>query len=108
GDGVAEVTLAYRLLCHGGVDADNITVVVLAGKEKYVLFGKDRVQIAPDKWIGGDIKKTSGPKKLAAQAKQTFEAIVKRCRPRPRPAAPPPPARRRAAPPARRRGSRPG
>ena len=52
-DGVAEVTVPYKMFCGGGVDSDTVKIILRQGAEKYALRGESLVRIPGQDSFGG-------------------------------------------------------
>jgi hypothetical protein len=55
-DGVAEVTVPYKMFCGGGVDSDTVKIILRQGTEKYALRGESLVRIPGQESFGGAYK----------------------------------------------------
>lgn len=55
-DGVAEVTVPYKMFCGGGVDSDTVKIILRQGAEKYALRGESLVRIPGQESFGGAYK----------------------------------------------------
>lgn len=60
-NGIAEVWLMYKTVCHGDVSPSNMKVIMYEGQKKYAMRGENKVQIGSDdndkaSFIGGEFK----------------------------------------------------
>jgi hypothetical protein len=55
-DGIAEVTVPYKMFCGGGVDSDIIKVILRQGSEKYAVRGESLVRLRGQDSFGGSYK----------------------------------------------------
>lgn len=55
-DGVAELTFAYRTGCASDVSPVTLKLLLLEGKQKYIVRGSTRVDVGPGERVGGDKK----------------------------------------------------
>ncbi|MQA18138.1 hypothetical protein GEV01_01285 [Rugamonas sp. FT103W] len=54
GDGKAEVTIPYKLLCDGGIDSYTIKVILREGANKLAICGNSLVKIPGQEPFGGE------------------------------------------------------
>jgi len=54
GDGVYELTFAYRLACRGDVSPATLKVVMLEQRDKYIIRGSDLVDVGEGAPVGGE------------------------------------------------------
>jgi hypothetical protein len=52
-DGVAEITVPYKMFCGGGIDSATIKIIMRQGSEKYALRGDSLVRILGQRGFGG-------------------------------------------------------
>ncbi|MDR3697972.1 M949_RS01915 family surface polysaccharide biosynthesis protein [Mucilaginibacter sp.] len=76
-DGKAEVWLMYKTVCHGDVSPGEMKIIMHEGNRKYAMRGTNRVNIADNKYDGGeyafdDTFKT-GPKTFRDYAQQLWK-----------------------------------
>jgi hypothetical protein len=55
-DGVAEVWLMYKLVCHGDVSPCDMKIIMYQGQQKYAMRGQNKVQVSDNEFYGGDYK----------------------------------------------------
>ena len=55
-DGVAEVWLMYKTVCHGDISPSNMKIIMYQGQQKYAMRGRNKVQISDKESVGGDYK----------------------------------------------------
>jgi hypothetical protein len=80
GDGLAELTFAYRTACKGDVSPDTLKLLLLRDGEKWILRGDDRIEVEPGRRVGGTFKPDPPPPKWPAEflahAKKTWAKIL--------------------------------
>ncbi|WP_136667995.1 M949_RS01915 family surface polysaccharide biosynthesis protein [Flavobacterium sp. H122] len=47
-NGIAEIWLMYKTVCHGDVSPSNMKIIMYEGKQKYAMRGENKVQIGVD------------------------------------------------------------
>jgi len=60
-NGIAEVWLMYKTICHGDVSPSNMKIIMYEGNNKYAMRGENKVQVGSDvndkaSFIGGEYK----------------------------------------------------
>lgn len=60
-NGIAEVWLMYKTVCHGDVSPSNMKIIMYEGNNKYAMRGENKVQVGSDvndkaSFIGGEYK----------------------------------------------------
>jgi len=60
-NGIAEVWLMYKTVCHGDVSPSNMKIIMYEGNNKYAMRGENKVQVGSDvndkaSFIGGEFK----------------------------------------------------
>lgn len=60
-DGVAEIWLMYRKVCHGDVSPFDMKIIMYQGRQKFAIRGQNKVYVSTDKngkeeYAGGDYK----------------------------------------------------
>lgn len=53
-NGIAEVWLMYKKVCHGDVSPCEMKIIMYEGKQKYAMRGENKVQFSQNESIGGD------------------------------------------------------
>ena len=76
-DGIAEVWLMYKTVCHGDVSPSDMKIIMYQGLHKFAMRGKNKVKISDRDYIGGEYKFdtafSSGPKEFLDFAKQLWQ-----------------------------------
>lgn len=55
-DGIKEVWLMYRKVCHGDVSPLEMKIIMYEGVQKYAMRGHNKVKISANEYYGGDYK----------------------------------------------------
>lgn len=53
-DGVAEIWLLYKTVCHGDVSPSNMKIIMYQGQQKFAMRGRNKVEYAAGKFEGGE------------------------------------------------------
>ena len=53
-DGVGEVWLMYKTVCHGDVSPSDMKIIMYQGQQKFAMRGKNKVQISEKEYEGGN------------------------------------------------------
>jgi hypothetical protein len=53
-DGVAEVWLMYKTICHGDVSPCDMKIIMYQGQQKYAMRGHNKVRVSDKEFDGGD------------------------------------------------------
>jgi hypothetical protein len=79
-DGVAEVWLMYKTVCHGDVSPCQMKIIMYQAQQKFAIRGQNKVQISDTETYGGDYKfdKTfaDGPKEFLEFAKKMWNKNI--------------------------------
>lgn len=78
-NGMAEVTVAYKLFCGGGVDPAVLKVILRQGEQKFAMRGSTRIVIPGQPPLGGE---AVYDKALSAPANAIFKQHISRVRAR--------------------------
>lgn len=75
-DGVAEVWLMYKTVCHGDVSPCDMKIIMYQGQQKFAIRGQNKVQVSDKEFYGGDYKFdkafADGPKEFLEFAKNLW------------------------------------
>lgn len=52
-NGIAEITLPYKLSCGGGIDPSTLKIIMRQGREKFAMRGETRVETPGNEAFGG-------------------------------------------------------
>jgi hypothetical protein len=55
-NGINEVWIMYRKVCHGDVSPLEMKIIMYEGDQKYAIRGHNKVKIASDKYYGGEYR----------------------------------------------------
>ncbi|MEM6841716.1 MAG: hypothetical protein AAF632_05795 [Bacteroidota bacterium] len=55
-NGVAEVWLMYRTVCHGDVSPLTMKVIMYEGDQKFAMRGRNKVRVTETDFVGGEYK----------------------------------------------------
>ncbi|AWK04890.1 hypothetical protein HYN56_11885 [Flavobacterium crocinum] len=84
-DGIAEVWLMYKTVCHGDVSPCDMKIIMYEGAQKYAMRGENKVQVGvydngEKQFIGGkfkfDEKFTNGPKVFKEFARKLWNENI--------------------------------
>lgn len=75
-NGIGEVWLMYKTACHGDVSPSDMKIIMYEGKSVYKMTGKNKVEIGPGEFYGGEYKFNKsfedGPKEFKSYAKNLW------------------------------------
>lgn len=79
-DGVAEVWLMYKTVCHSDVSPCDMKIIMYQGQQKYAIRGQNKVQVSDKEFYGGDYKFdkafADGPKEFLEFAKKLWDKNI--------------------------------
>ena len=79
-DGVAEIWLMYKTVCHGDVSPCDMKIIMYQGPQKFAMRGKNKVKISDRDYVGGEYKFdpafSSGPKEFLEFAKKLWQKNI--------------------------------
>ena len=55
-DGVSEIWIMYKIVCHGEVSPCDMKIIMYQGQQKYAMRGQNKVQVSDKEFYGGDYK----------------------------------------------------
>jgi hypothetical protein len=55
-DGIGEVWIMYKTVCHGDVSPYEMKIIMYEGKQKYAMRGHNKVRVSEKEFDGGDYK----------------------------------------------------
>lgn len=55
-DGVGEIWIVYRTVCHGDVSPSDMKIIMYQGKQKFAMRGNTKVQVGEKEFVGGEYK----------------------------------------------------
>ena len=53
-DGIAEIWVIYKTVCHGDVSPSDMKVIMYEDKQKHAMRGRNKVEYAPGQFEGGE------------------------------------------------------
>lgn len=79
-DGIAEIWLMYKTVCHGDVSPYTMKIIMYQGQQKYAMRGLNKVKVTETEFFGGDYKFdkafTDGPSVFSNFAKKLWEKNI--------------------------------
>lgn len=79
-DGVSEIWIMYKTVCHGDVSPCDMKIIMYQGQQKYAVRGQNKVQLSDKEFYGGDYKFdkafADGPKEFLAFAKKLWNKNI--------------------------------
>lgn len=53
-DGIAEVWVMYKTVCHGDVSPADMKIIMYQGAQKFAMRGQNKVQLGGEEFVGGE------------------------------------------------------
>ncbi len=79
-DGVAEVWLMYKTVCHSDVSPCDMKIIMYQGQQKFAMRGQNKVKVSDKEYYGGDYKCdkvfADGPKEFMEFAKKMWDKNI--------------------------------
>ncbi|MFC4817992.1 M949_RS01915 family surface polysaccharide biosynthesis protein [Flavobacterium sp. GCM10023249] len=79
-NGIAEIWLMYRTVCHGDISPSTMKIIMYQGAQKYAMRGESKVRVSEKEFIGGDYifdnAFLKGPKAFTGFAKKLWNTHV--------------------------------
>lgn len=79
-DGVSEIWIMYKTVCHGDISPCNMKIIMYHGQQKYAIRGQNKVQISENEFYGGDYQFdkgfANGPKEFLEFAKKLWDKNI--------------------------------
>lgn len=79
-DGIGEIWILYKIVCHGDVSPCDMKIIMYHGQQKYAMRGQNKVQISDKEFYGGDYKFdkafNDGPKEFLEFAKKLWDENI--------------------------------
>lgn len=79
-DGIAEVWLMYKTVCHGDISPCDMKIIMYQGPQKYAMRGQNKVQVSDTEFYGGDYKFddafNNGPELFREFAKKLWDKNI--------------------------------
>ncbi|MES2517521.1 MAG: hypothetical protein V4585_05415 [Bacteroidota bacterium] len=79
-DGIAEIWLMYKTVCHGDVSPSDMKIIMYQGQQKFAVRGKNKVKLSDKESYGGEYKFdpafNNGPKAFIEFAKNLWNKNI--------------------------------
>lgn len=79
-NGIAEVWLMYKTVCHGDISPSEMKIIMYQGQQKYAMRGQNKVQVSEKEFYGGDYRFdnafTEGPAIFKDFAKKLWDKNI--------------------------------
>ncbi|MFK7058713.1 M949_RS01915 family surface polysaccharide biosynthesis protein [Flavobacterium oreochromis] len=79
-DGVSEIWIMYKTVCHGDVSPCDMKIIMYQGQQKYAIRGQNKVQLSENEFYGGEYKFdkafANGPKEFLEFAKKLWNKNI--------------------------------
>lgn len=79
-DGVGEIWIMYKTVCHGDVSPCDMKIIMYQGQQKFAIRGQNKVQVSDKEFYGGDYKFdkafADGPKEFLEFAKKLWDKNI--------------------------------
>jgi hypothetical protein len=79
-DGVSEIWIMYKTICHGDVSPCDMKIIMYQGQQKYAVRGQNKVKVSDKEYYGGDYKFdkafADGPKEFLQFAKKLWDKNI--------------------------------
>lgn len=79
-DGVSEIWIMYKMVCHGDVSPCDMKIIMYHGQQKFAVRGQNKVQFSDKEFYGGDYKFdkafSEGPKEFLEFAKKLWDKNI--------------------------------
>ena len=79
-DGVSEIWIMYKTVCHGDVSPCDMKIIMYQGQQKYAIRGQNKVKVSDNEFYGGDYKFdkafADGPKEFLEFAKKMWDKNI--------------------------------
>ncbi len=76
-DGVSEIWILYKTICHGDVSPCDMKIIMYQGQQKYAIRGQNNVKVSENESYGGGYKFdkafADGPKEFLEFAKKLWD-----------------------------------
>ncbi len=79
-DGIAEIWLMYKTVCHSDVSPCDMKIIMYEGQQKFAIRGQNKVKVSEKEFYGGDYKIDqafrTGPAEFLVFAKKLWERNI--------------------------------